>query len=165
MAVSIVVGTNSYVTLADATTYLEGSVRATGWASVTTDNQNRSLVSAFRRLDRLGLVDPTTGIAIDASSAPQDVKDAQSEYAYELSQDTSLESAATASGSNTRRVQAGSVEVEFFQRESGTPLPTPVQQLVAAYLPTASATGGSVAYGTDGTSEFDCDPYGRSSGL
>ena len=46
---------NSYLTLADATTIIDGFVEdadVTAWASATTDQKNRALFTATQRLDR-----------------------------------------------------------------------------------------------------------------
>lgn len=41
---------NSFVTLAEATTYMEARLNGSTWTSATTDNQNRALVEATREL-------------------------------------------------------------------------------------------------------------------
>lgn len=44
---------NSYVTLADAETYLEGRLNISAWTAATTDTKNRALVEAQRTISPL----------------------------------------------------------------------------------------------------------------
>src|SRR5687767_11079763 len=110
MAVAIVatVGSasaNSYVTLAEAATYMEGRLNASTWETdATTDNKNRALVEAARELESLCwkgckasdtqalqwprdlAVDPDSPNAwfYENSEIPQRVKDAQMELAFQF---------------------------------------------------------------------------------
>lgn len=181
------VGVNSYVDREDATEYLRFSARAQAWLSLEPDVQNRSLIAAFRLIEtaryagvRTGGDSQTTqfprdGIknrdGIDQSGiapAPQDVINAQIEYAFELSQDVGVETA-SGSGSNVKSVGAGSAKVAFFQpgRDAqgnrGTRFPLLVQRLLGPYL--AGPSFGVTATGTDGESSFECeDRFGLSEG-
>lgn len=111
MAVAIVatVGSataNSFVTLAEAQTYMDGRLNGTLWDSATTDSQNRALVEAARELNTLSFVarkttntqalqwprfyatDPDAALFTQwffaATVIPQRVKDAQCELALEF---------------------------------------------------------------------------------
>ena len=110
MAVTIVatVGSasaNSFVTLAEAATYMEGRLNASTWETdASTDNKNRALVEATRELSALEWcgrrVDDTQALswpremAVDPDSAsdfyfdstevPQRVKDATCELAFQF---------------------------------------------------------------------------------
>lgn len=108
MALSIIVtvggaSTNSYVTAAEATTYLEGRLNSTAWSAAVAD-QNAALVEAFREINLLRFA----GTKVTATQAgqwprqwardpdapwydyfaltaiPQRVKDAQCELALEF---------------------------------------------------------------------------------
>lgn len=76
---AIVVGSNSWVTVAEADTYLEGKWGASGWAGLDPVTQKTPLlISAFRWIRRL------TGYSVPADSTDQNVKDAQCEAAWYL---------------------------------------------------------------------------------
>lgn len=157
MVATIVVGTNSYETEAEADTYLEAAVHGTAWATAT--NKVESLITAYRDISLMTLVDPVTGLAVDPSSAPQPVKDAQSELALVLSSSPASAQASGQGGTNIKSAGAGSAKVVFFRPEDKTRFPTIVSRLLAPYIGAgASAAGGiqgSCASGVDGTSSFD----------
>ena len=76
MAATIIVGTNSWVTLAEAETYFEARPQSTGWDSLTTDDQkNQYRIFAFNWL----FYDP--GFLAPASATQQAVKNGQCEAA------------------------------------------------------------------------------------
>ena len=78
MALTLTVGTNTFVTLAEANAYLEGKFGAwTTWNGLSDTVKKQCLISAFRWLVRLG---------VSASSVAQIVKDAQCELAWWLYQ-------------------------------------------------------------------------------
>lgn len=52
MAVNLVVGTNTYLSLADAQSYFDARLFADTWASATADQQSQALVMATRAIDR-----------------------------------------------------------------------------------------------------------------
>ncbi len=63
MALTIVPGLNSYVSEADADTYLEGSIRAaTIWPTLSTSVRRQALSSARRLIDQLSFVGTPTGV-------------------------------------------------------------------------------------------------------
>ena len=90
---------------------------------------------------------------------PDDIKHAQIEYAYELSQDPSIETGRVGV-QNTKRVKAGSVEVENFRPSEGKTAPSVVLQLIADYLESGStsgvSSGGLYSY-PNASSTFDDD--------
>jgi hypothetical protein len=73
MALTLTVGTNTYVTLAEANAYLEGKFGADGWFSLTDTVKKQCLITAYRWIVRLG-VSPT--------STANNVKSAQVELAW-----------------------------------------------------------------------------------
>jgi len=70
MAVTIVAtvggaSANSFLTLAEAQTYMDSRLNESAWESATTDNQNRALVEATRALNVL----PWKGSNVDTTQA------------------------------------------------------------------------------------------------
>lgn len=153
---TITVGANSYETLTEANDYLDGQIYAKSWKTKPQPDRERALITAFRDIQTVELIDPDTGVAIDPADAPQGVKDAQSELAFAFIEDPSLATGALQGGSNTRRVKAGSAEVEFFRPEDGGRWPPIVLRLLAPFMPASGATFlGSYATGADGCSSFE----------
>lgn len=151
MAVTLVVGTNTYIDLADAETYLEGSINTSAWDAKSTDEKNRLLVSATRYLDRqdwvgektsdvqaldwprTGVTDPD-GNAVDDSTVPQFILNAECELAAAMAADSSIQESSS-TGSDVKRLKADTVEIEYFSTTiGGTRFPTIVQELVGFYL-------------------------------
>lgn len=105
------------------------------------------------------------------TAVPTDLKSAQCELAWVLSEDPSQESNVGASaggtGSNISKVEAGSAKVTYFRPQDGTPWPTITWQFIKGLR--AGACAGSTAgaaYGTGDSSAFDdpCGLYGLSQG-
>jgi len=110
---------------------------------------------------------PTTVVSDDV---PTDIKTGQAELAFELSQNPALEVGQGTQGTstNTKRVKAGSAEVEFFEPTKGVPYPSAVWQRINIYREGACASGstGAAAFGTDGESAFaDRDDYDLNRGF
>ena len=116
---------------------------------------------------RAGLVD-REGDSVSSTIVPQEVKDAECELAYELSQDADLELARNAD-TNTRRLKAGSVEIEYFRSGIGLGrFPFVVQELLALFLAASIGLAPPSVFGTGEDSSFvDEDgnaPFGVSRG-
>jgi hypothetical protein len=176
----LVVGTNTYVTRAQANTYLGDSFAwATNWDALLDTQKDQALLSAFRLLEKQDWEGtPTTatahfpaegvtdclGTAIVPPTVPPDIEAAQIELAYAISQNPDLEDAVT-TDDNTRRLQAGSASIEFFNRDGSlipTRFPGNVMELIKCYLRSSSASCGPEAIGATGESLFDdCDGYDR----
>lgn len=157
MVSALVVGTNTYITLAESNTILGDLIHTQQWAFVDDTTKTLALITAFTDLDQLGLVDPGTGSPIDDSNAPAPVKQAQAELAFIYSQDPTLATAGSSGATNIRRVKADTAEVEFFQPKTGAKFSARIMALITAYLPGAGTgnVSGSFASGTCATSEFD----------
>lgn len=173
--VSLVVGTNTYITLINANTYCSGAIHSAAWDAATDDAKSRALVTATRMFERQEWVgapyaDPQTlawprsgvtdkyGTALSASAVPADVISAQVELAMALLENLNVQTASSSSTPN-KRVKAGSVEVEFFRtpKNQATQYPKIVNDLVLPFLSSSASVGGSEANGTDNESSFDCD--------
>lgn len=179
----ITIGGNTYVSyasVAEADAFLAvDPVRATAWAALSTDAKGQKLVAATRRLNGLSWLGaktggdaaqpdafPRTGLTYpDGSVVPDDEVPREVEEATCLLAGTiTINAAASQSGSsatNTRRVKAGSAEVEFFRPTAGVPLQDETAwNLVRIFLSTGSASSGlgQVTYGgLAADSAFDSD--------
>ena len=52
MTATLTVGTNSYITVADATTYCDTRLFADAWSNATADDQAKALIMATKTIDR-----------------------------------------------------------------------------------------------------------------
>jgi len=73
MAVTVTVGTNSYIAVADADTYFGDRLYTTDWDDATPDQQGQALIMASKAIDRLQLA----GIKTDSSQDLQFPRDLQ----------------------------------------------------------------------------------------
>ncbi len=181
------VGYTSYASVAEADAYLAvDPVRKATWEALSTDDKGLNLIAATRRLDllswqgektggavqenkwpRIGVSYPD-GTAVSTSEVPQEVENATALLAGSIAITAKLADAGT-SGSNTKRVKAGSAEVEFFRQQEGKPLQDETAfALILIFLEAASTSDalGPLATGTDGESSFeDIDEFGRNRGF
>lgn len=164
--------------VADATSYLAARIGST-WATATTLQKQQALVSAARMLDRAvswsgtktdpaqplqwprdSAMDDCTGEPVTDGTIPDAIAFGEFELADILFRDATVQDSA-GTGSNIKRVAAGSASVEFFTPtiDSGADLrlPVPVNDLVGCFFATLDGLGGSTAFGTDAESAFD-DP-------
>jgi len=166
-AVTPVVGTNSYVTNADAITYHEDSIHGTGWVGEAEDNQNKALNTAYRMIERQdykgdrttpgqtqkwprsGLTDEE-GVAVPSGSVPQFVIDAQCEIALALIEGSTIQTGDA--GSNIKELDADGTSITYFRPEAGSRFPLIVDELLGFYLEGSGALDGffyPVANATD----------------
>ena len=188
MPSALVVGTNTYIDLVTATALLDDSIHAAQWPFVDPDNQTRALLTALRLLDlrtwegtktdplqalqwpRTGAID-RFGQPVDTATVPAQIEQAQAQLAYLLSQNPTLEDAG-GTGSNEKRLQAGSAEIEYF-RPTGGPngegsarFPPAVEELIREFLADGSGLLAPFASGTDEVSTFTDDArFGLVDGL
>lgn len=186
---TITISGNEYVanaSVAEADAHLAvDPTRGTAWTALSTDAKGAHLVAATRRLNllrwqgskALGALQadafPRTGLTYaDGTAVPTDVApDAVAHATALLAGSIELDNEAGSSGSsgtNVKRVKAGSAEVEFFRQQTGVPLQDETAyELVREFLASwASGIGAGEAYGTDGASAFDDgDAWGRTEGF
>jgi len=164
----------------DADDYLGARIGNT-WSTATTLQKQQAIITATRVLDRAVFwsgtrTDPTTpqplewprdsakngctGEAVPDGTIPDEIAHGTFELAYLLFLDATLQESA-GTGSNVKRVKAGSAEVEFFTPTLGsgeeTRLPQSVHDIVSfdgASGLTGFSTGTST---TEGESCFDSD--------
>lgn len=152
----VIVGTNSYVTIAEADTYLADSARAGAWAFLGTAQKTSALITAARMMEtvtwqgtktnssqalawpRAGVID-RYGNAVDSVAVPNDIKNGQIELAFDLSQDPTIATKEN-SGSNVASVGAGSANVSFFRPVAGSRFPFASWAILGPY-----ASGGAAA--------------------
>lgn len=171
----------AYASVAEADPYLAvDPVRAAAWAALTTDQKGGYLVAATRRLDLLNWMGTKTGdegtqvnawprtsvsyedgTAVSTTEVPPEVENATILLAGSIARTNSVADAGT-SGSNKKRLKAGSAEIEYFKPTSGVALQDEtVWGLVKQFLDglrVSTATGG-YASGTGGTSSFEDNDY------
>lgn len=171
---TITVGVDTYVTVAESNTFLAQSIRAFSvWSGIDDETKEAALVSATRELQILRWVGTITSIAqalawprtgavdregtpIDSSTVPQDVKNAQMDWAFVLSQDSSLEGAGIDGyARNDKSYRAGSVAIEFFKPFEGTIAPPSVMRHIAHLLRGSTGLAGAMAFGTDVVPRLD----------
>jgi len=166
---ALVKGTNSYQDAADALAYHGDRITSARWTAVVTAGLNElALVSATSWLDRqiwLGskagdpqpLEWPRTGITdpygnpVDSGSVPSFIEYATNELALYLGEDGELQEQQN-QGDNTKRLKAGSAEIEFFfdsRTINGNTFPVVVMELVGYYLSGSSGISPPFASGTD----------------
>ena len=171
--------------VADADSYLAAKIGST-WSTATTLQKQQSLISAARLIDRAVNFSGTKtvatqprawprdgadcdGTAVTDGTVPDDIANAQFELADLLFLDSSLLDA-SGTGSNIKRVKAGSAEVENFAPTNDpnfeTRLPQPVHDIIGCYVESPAGLN-STSYGTtdaDGVSSFDCETFDRTEG-
>ena len=163
-ATAVASGVVTGITLVHAGTY---SVEPAATAAATTGGTggddctvDLTFMDQVSDLPRTGLVD-CDGRALDSTTYPTIVKEAQFLLAYMMSQDVDLEDS-TGSGTNVKRVKAGSAEVEFFRPEGDNMrFPVQVWELISCLLASSSAAAallGGFRGGAGDTSFFDTYP-------
>ena len=165
-----------YASVAEANEYLTvDPTRSATWDGLTDFQKGSYIIAATRRLDLLTWQGEKTGGAsqankwprtnvtypdgsdVSTTEVPLEVENATILLAGSIAIDTGVADAGT-SGTNTKRVKAGSTEVEFFAPKDGVPLQDKtVYDLIKIFLEATavSSATGNAAFGTDGESSFD----------
>lgn len=163
-----------YADVDTANDFLAGQFDATAWRATDETSKARALVSATRYIDAqqwLGektdeaqeLDFPRTGLTyrdgteVPSDAVPQEVTDSCCLLAASIVDGTAAGNAATVAA-GTRRLKAGSAEIEYFRPivGAGTPVfPRYVMLLIGQWLSGSSPTyAGSDASGVDTLSRF-----------
>ena len=126
---------NSFVTLAETTTYMSGRLNSTLWDAATTDSQNRALVEATReisvqnytgrRSDTVQALswprwaapnpDSPVGFLFDTNIVPQRVKDATMELANQFIVAGTTDIASLDPTIGVRLSKVDVLETEYFE--------------------------------------------------
>lgn len=171
----------SYASVAEADAYLAvDATRAAAWSALTADQKGANLVAATRRMDLLNWEGAKTGgadtqdnawprtgatyadgTAVATDEVPHEVEAATILLAGSITLSATNAESGT-SGNNTRRVKAGSAEVEYFRPTDGKALQDETAfGLVKQFLTNGySAAVGATRFGEDATSSFDDDQMG-----
>ena len=149
---------NSYSTLAAANTYFEERLNASAWTSASTDEKNRALIQATRRLDQEKYQGEqvTTGQALKwprayatdddgyefgTSIIPVIVKHAMYELALRFLNDDTTDTLADTGLEPFESVAVGSLEVTPRAGFQAGELPENVQRLLRPVLVTPGLSG------------------------
>lgn len=182
------VGAETYFSYADLDTadiYAGAAIHATNWAAALDDAKGQALASATRLLDRQDWQGerfsssqpgdwPRTGVydaegnliaPADVDDYPQEIIDACIELAISMIDGTDPQGSATTEDL-TKRLKAGSVEIENFRGKasSATRFPQIVHELVSRWLDGYGSPLTGVATGTDAESAFE-NGYGYDQGI
>ncbi len=182
---ALTVGTNSYGSREEADAYFADSLRNAQWSAFTPEMKDAGLVESTRVFERQGWqgekADPQQTLAfprvnltcrgepVSPDESLADIKEAQFEYALTLLVSPAVLNNSDATGTNTKRLKAGSAEIEFFRSTRGTRFPVIIQDIIGCFLDSGLAFSGGITpevSGTDAESSFD-DPrkYGLTEGL
>ena len=163
-----------YGSEAEAKVYFAASINSENWNSSDPNRRKKAQVSATRNFNRqrwegtitvpgqvlawprTGVTD-LEGVAVDENTIPVEVEEASYELALSFLTDATVEES-TNSGSNLKRVKAGSAEVEFFKPTKGTRFPSKVQELLRPFIASNVSLTGTVS-GCDEVTGFDPDAY------
>jgi hypothetical protein len=114
----------AYVSVADADTYMNGSVNSAAWSGLSADDKGRAIVSAVRVIDAqkwMGTkTDPDNALEwprtcqADPSVLPPALISVTINLAFAVSQNAELVSGASVGQGATRSLKAGSVAIEYF---------------------------------------------------
>jgi hypothetical protein len=169
--------------VADADTYFAATFGET-WSALSTLEKQQAIISAHRLMDRAilwsgtktvaaqpcqwprdGATNGCTSEAVTDGTTPDDIAYGEFELAMAIAADSTLLSS-SGTGTNTKRVKAGSAEVEFFQPTAGTNdetrLPQNVHDLVACFQDGQNIlpSSGTLSSGTGDSTSFDGDADG-----
>lgn len=171
---ALLVGTDTYVTVAEADTYFTNAIHAASWIAASTGLKEQGLATATRMLERqqwvgtrtspsqtldwprTGVTDPE-GNPVSSVVVPQFIKDAECELALALIQDPSIQTTSDTS-SNTKRLKAGSAEIEYFRPTSGARFPTIIMELIGFYL-SSSGAGIAIPFASDLEAQIQIKDY------
>lgn len=181
----VTIGSSDYIvysSLTDADAYFNASVQFDEWDAFTEDQKRRGLVSATRLIDRQRWQgekteqgSPTQDLEFprddltDCSGDPVSSDDsldlaveASQLLAFDLLDGQELETSATTEDL-TKRLKAGSVEIENFRADANaaTRFPTDVMELLGCFLSGGAAIAGSISTGTDGIALDDDFEFNR----
>lgn len=139
----VLTGTNSYVTVDEATVYFADRIHADAWTSASADNQAKALVTAAVLLDRhivwqgakaspaQGMEWPRLGIpGIAPDTTPKAVKVAQMELALVL---LTKDTTALPDTAGMKSIQADTIKIEVDPGDRVKVIPDQVFALVVSY--------------------------------
>lgn len=162
---ALVVGTNAFISLADADSYFLDNLSHDSWISFTTTQRSRAIITSASQIDQLLIND--CKLPIDPGEIVATVAQANAELALQMLLDPKVIDQSN-TDSNTKKVKAGSAEVEFFRPTSGPRFPTVVMNLLKASGCIGSGSAGisgAYASGTCDESSFsNTEAYNKTEG-
>ena len=169
---ALVVGSNSYGSRAEADTYFNDSLRKAEWSALTTSTKDQGLIEATRVFERQtwagekespsqDLAFGRTGLTgkegevLTPAETLEIAKEAQFEYAIFLIADIDQLDQRDATGTNIKKVEAGSAKVTYFKSSNGSRFPLIVQDLIGSFF------GGDKSSGASGivSGNADCSSF------
>ena len=168
--------------LADANGYFKARLGADDWDAAGSTDKKKALVSAARWLDRMTWASTPTstsqalahprasltdcdGVAVLDTDVAPGIAEAQFELALVLLGDAAAQES-SGTGSNVKKVEAGSAKVTFFSSSVGsnrdTRLPQIAHDLVKCYF--GNSSGAGIASGSGETSKFSDTDFGLNNG-
>lgn len=166
-----------FASLDYAENYASAVFGATSWSDATDANKNLALVTATRTMNRQNWIGEKAdsdnelewprsnieGVADDA--IPDKLKEATVELAISILAGSTVQTSITTENLS-KRLKAGSVEIENFRSTAGNNLrfPLPVQELIGQWLTAFATVRTGPASGVDEKSRFT-DRYGLTRGL
>ena len=178
---ALIVGTNSYGSVVDANTYFSTSVAIADWEQFDTAAKERGLITVTGLLEqvhwsgtkedsqqtlafsRIGLISPE-GTVLTAPQSLALIKKASYEYALAVLKDPSILNSTNVTGSNIKKVEAGSAKVTYFKPIAGTKYPLQVLSLIKDHIGGSRSSSSYVSGNTDNSS-FLCPNSSRSRGF
>lgn len=110
----------SFATIAEADAYNDASLFGTAWAPLDDPTKTKALYTATQLINQSVIL----AVVTDGSVAiPQSLKNATSEYARILAVDSSTNPAESGGSEGVKRVEAGTLKLEFFENKSTSPAP------------------------------------------
>jgi hypothetical protein len=181
---ALVVGTNSYGSQAEADSYFADSLKASIWAAFTVSQKDAGLIEVARVMERSAykgqkeldgqeMSFPRSGVTDCAGNplTPEETldlaKEAQFEYAILAIQNPAILSNTNPTAANTKRLKAGSAEIEYFRpSKGGGRYPAVVQEILRCVLTSYLRKGisGSYVSGNGDGTTFDND-YNKTQGF
>ena len=175
---AVIVGTNSYGSVAEADAYFADSLKKPLWDNFTPTTKGQALVEVTRILERqtysgeketptqalafgrTGIKD-CEGVDLTPAESLEAFKPVQFEYALEVASNPSLINS-TSTADNIQRIKSNSTDVSFFFKGKGSRFPSSVQEMLACFLNRSVGIAGSFASGVSDESSFTEEPYSRS---
>lgn len=162
---ALVIGVNSFITVADADLYFGDNLQNDSWAALSVGKKSQALITAAGQINFL--LAPGCQFIIAEDDINDDLANANAEYALQLVLNPALLTASN-TNNNTKRVKAGSVEVEFFKFTRGPRFPPNVQNLLNASgclaNKVSTLNAGGASYGTGDASIFEITDFNKMEG-
>jgi hypothetical protein len=179
---TLIVGTNSYGSRADADTHFTDSLKNVTWSAFSTTLRDQALVEATRILERQsyagakGTPDQTLafgrsgilnreGVEMTIEESLSAFKIVQFEYAFILL--TNLNLVDSTNGSNgLKSFKSSSTTIVFTNSGKSSRFPSAIQEMISIFLAgSIGSVGSTYASGTDDESSFGVGRFDQTTGF